>query len=313
MLVRDVVDLFISHRKNVMGVAPETVKAYRYALRHFTDFIEKSRSKLNYEEINRLDISCFTEYIKTELDAGHWSRSRYLMIVRVLKVFFGWIETDEECKEDGLKSWKAKMPKGGADPRREYIPSIDELRIWQKSFNTKTPTGLRDYMVFTILLETGMRRGELLSLKEEHVLFGTQTIYIPSGKTGARTIAMSPQLADLMKMYLKRKKRTHFAASPYLFPAKSNITQPTNGHYISQIFNRLKKRTGLPNITPHTLRHAFATYFLVNGGGTESLMVNTGHKTYNSLGHYLHLAKVHGQKQHEEMEKVSLLKMLKAG
>jgi site-specific recombinase XerD len=313
MLIRDVVELFIRHRKNVMGVAPETVKAYCYATKHFTQYMEGERKKVNYEEVNRLDIAAFTDYMKTELDSKRWSRSRYLLVVRVLKVFFGWIDTDEDCKEDGLKSWRTRMPKGGQVPRREYIPSVDELRQWQQSFNTKTPTGLRDYMVFTILLETGMRRGELLGLKEESILFGTKSIYISDGKTGARTVSMSSQLADLLKMYLKRKKRTHFANSPYLFPAKSNITQPADGHYISQIFNRLKARKGLPNITPHTLRHAFATYFLVNGGGTESLMVNTGHKTYNALGHYLHLAKVHGQKQHEEMEKVSLLKMLKTG
>lgn len=312
MLVRDVVELFIQHRKNVMGVAPETVKAYRYATKHFTNYMEDVRKKLSYEEVNRLDISSFNEYMKTELDAKRWSRSRYLMVVRILKVFFTWVATDDDCKEDELKSWRDKMPKGGKAPRREYIPSIEELRRWQKSFDTKTATGLRDYMIFTILLETGMRRGELLGLKEEHILYGTKHIYIPSGKTGSRTIAMSDQLAAMIQMYLKRKKKTHFGKSVYLFPAKSNLDQPTNGHYISQIFNRLKHRLGLPNITPHTLRHAFATYFLVNGGGTESLMVNTGHKTYNALGHYLHLAKVHGKKQHEEMEKVSLLKMLKA-
>jgi integrase len=312
VLIRDVVELFVQHRKNVMGVSPETVKAYRYATKHFTQYMEDVRNKVNYEEINRLDISAFNEYMKDSLDSKRWSRSRYLMIVRVLKVLFGWIATDDDCKEDGLKPWRDKMPKGGKVPRREYIPSIEELRKWQKSFNTKTSTGLRDYMIFTLLLETGMRRGELLSLKGEHIMFGTSTIYVPEGKTGARTISMTPQLVELLQTYLKRKKRTHFANSVYLFPAKSNPEQPSTGHYISQIFNRLKKRLNLPNVTPHTLRHAFSTYFLINGGGTESLMVNTGHKTYNALGHYLHLAKVHGKKQHEEMEKTSMLKMLKA-
>jgi site-specific recombinase XerD len=312
MLIREVVDLFISYRKNNLNVAAETVKAYRYAAKHFIEFMEDARKKTSYEEISRVDIAAFNEYMKGELDAARWSRSRFLLIIKTLKAMFRWIEEDDECKEDGLKSWRTKMPKGGKYPRREYIPSVADLKSWQKAFNTKTATGLRDYMIFTMLLETGMRRGELAGLKEENVMFGTQTIYISDGKTGARTISMSPLLAELIKTYLKKRSRSHLAKSPYLFPSKRASEQPTDAQYVSQIFRRIKKKLGLANITPHTLRHAFSTYYLVNGGGSETLRVNTGHKTYDSMLHYMHLAKVHGKHQKDEMEKASLLKMLRA-
>lgn len=311
MLIREVVDLFISHRKNNLNVAKETVKTYRYATKHFIDFMEDTRQKTSYEEINRVDIAAFNEYIKGELDSARWSRSRFLLVIKTLKAMFHWIEEDDDCKEDGLKSWRTKMPKGGKYPRREYIPSVAELKTWQKSFNTKTATGLRDYMIFTMLLETGMRRGELASLKEESVMFGTQTIYV-NGKTGPRTISMSPLLAELIKTYLKKRARSHLAKSPYLFPSKRALDCPTDAQYVSQIFRRIKNRLGLANITPHTLRHAFSTYYLVNGGGSETLRINTGHKTYDSMLHYIHLAKVHGKHQKDEMEKASLLKMLRS-
>lgn len=310
MLIRDVVDMFVSHRKNNLNVAPETVKTYRYATKHFIDFMEETRNRTSYLDITRVDIAAFNEYLKVELDKGNWSRSRFLLVVKTLKAMFRWIEEDDDCKDEKLRSWRTKMPKGGKYPRREYIPSVDDLKAWHKSFNTRTATGLRDYMIFTMLLETGMRRGEIANLKEEHVMFGTRTIYIPDGKTGSRTISMTPQLADLVKTYLRRRSHSHLAKSPYLFPSKTRADKPTDAQYISQIFRRAKKRIGLPNITPHTLRHAFSTYYLVNGGSEEGLRVNTGHKTYDSMIHYMHLAKVHGKKQKQEMEKASLLKML---
>lgn len=311
MLIKEVVDLFIQQRRTQLNVAPATARAYRYALYQLVDFMEDTRGRTSYQEISRLDIGAWNEFIKNELDAGRWSKSRYLLIVKTLKVFFRWIEEDEDCKEEELKSWRTKMPRGGKTPRREYIPSPDELRGWQKSFNTKTMTGLRDYLIFHTLLETGMRRGELATLKVEHVMLGTGTMYV-SGKTGPRTIQVSSLLSDLIKTYLKKREKSKvLAGSPYMFPSKRNLVQPANAQYITKIFCRCRKKTGLAKITPHTLRHAFATYYLINGGGTEGLRMNTGHKTYDAMMHYTHLAKVQGTHQKEEMEKASPMRMLR--
>lgn len=310
MLIKEVVKLFLHHRKHQLNASQETIKSYTYATKHFIDFMEEQRDRTSYQEITRLDIAAFNEWMKTELDAGRWSRSRYLLVVKTLKAMFRWMEEDEDCREEELRSWRTRMPKGGKAPRREYIPSHEELKQWMKAFKTTSATGLRDYMIFTMLLETGMRRGELALLRTEHINLGTMTIFVPDGKTGQRTISMSPMLADLVKTYLRKRERSHLARSPYVFPSKRSLEEPTNAQYISQIFRRARKRLGLSKITPHTLRHAFSTYFLINGGGTESLRVNTGHKTYDSMLHYTHLAKVHGKHQQEEMAKASLLKML---
>jgi site-specific recombinase XerD len=309
LLIRDVTDLFIGHRKNTLNVAKSTVETYRYALKQFTEFMEQKRDKFSYRDINRVDISAFNEYMKDAQDSKQWSRSKYLLVVKILKAMFRWIEEDDECREDKLQSWRTKMPKGGKTPQREYIPSPKELGDWKKGFNTTTVAGLRDYMIFCTLMETGIRRGELVTLKVEHVMLETKTMFV-QGKTGPRTIAITDQLGAMIKTYLRRRARTYMAKSPYMFPSTKSLDAPVHSDYVTKIFARFRARTGLAKITPHTLRHAFSTYFLVNGGGEESLRVNTGHKTYDSMVHYLHLAKVHGHKQKADMEKASLLKML---
>jgi site-specific recombinase XerD len=311
MLIRDVIDLFIQNRRNNLGAAKSTVETYRYALKQFADFMEDNRNRVTYEEINRVDIAAFNEHLKDVQESGAWSRSKFLLVVKVLKVMFGWIESDDDCKEDGLKSWKAKMPKGGKTPMREFIPSHKELGDWQRAFNTNTVCGIRDKLIFSTLMETGMRRGELCTLKVEHVMLGTSTMYV-NGKTGPRTIAITPELAALIKTYLKKRARTVLGKSPYLLPSTKSLDKPVDADYITKVFRRVRQRTGLAHVTPHTLRHAFCTYYQINGGSIESMRVNTGHKTYEAMIHYMHLAKVHGKQQHDDMAKGSLLKMLRS-
>ena len=309
MLIRDVVELFLHNRKHQMSAAPATITTYRYALKPFVEFME-GRDRLDYAAINRLDIAAFSEFVRDNLDAGRWSKSRYLLVVKCLKAMFHWIAKDEDCREDGMKSWADRMPKGGTTPRREYIPSPADLKLWQKAFKTGSNTGLRDYLMFSVLLETGMRRGEMANLKVDNVQFDQKIIYIPTGKQGARVVNMTSVLADRLKMYLKRRERSDTKSCPYLFPSQDWVEGEQNPQFVSKVFRRVKKRLGLPNLTPHTLRHAFCTYFLVNGGNLESMRSQSGHKTYSSMLHYLHLAKVGGKMQQEEMEKISPLKML---
>jgi integrase len=241
-------------------------------------------------------------------EEGVWSKSRYLLTIKVVKAWFKFIEEDEDCREAGLKSFKKKMPVAGAFPRRDNIPSPQDLKAWKRAFRTGNMTGLRHWLVFCILLETGMRREELAVIEVQHLQLENRTIYIPDGKTGSRTVVITGSLVRIIQMYLKKRSRTKYGEGKYLLSTTKSPV-PT-GASITKFFSRLRKVKGLPYITPHTMRHAFCTYYIRNGGSTERLRNVTGHKTYTAMLHYLHLAKVGGAEQKEEIEKVSPLKML---
>jgi integrase len=310
MLISEVTEMFLHNRKYQMGARPETIKTYTYALKVFSKYMEDVRNRGVYQEISRLDMISFTEHIRGELDSGRWSLSKYLLILKTLKAMFRWMEKDDDCREEELKSWRERLPKGGKVPKRERIPSTIELKQWQKAFNTKTATGLRNYMMFSVMLETGMRRGELANIKVSDLHLDRSLIHIPDGKTGSRAVTITSMLADKIRAYLKRRSRSAYKESPYLFPSRTSLEKPTNPQYITQVFRRLKKELGLPNLTPHTLRHAFCTYYLANGGSVENLRMQTGHTTYSAMLHYMHLAKVGGKQAVSELEKASPLKML---
>lgn len=309
MLTSEVVSLFLHNRKFKNSASGETIKTYTYALGIFTRFME-DRNKIAYSSISRVDIAAFNEHIRQELDTGAWSLSKYLLVIKTLKAMFHWMEQDDDCKEEELKSWRSRMPKGAKAPKRERIPSVSDLKQWMRTFNTKTMTGLRDYMMFCVMLETGVRRGELATLRVQNVQIDRKLIYV-NGKTGDRIVTITDALADRLRAYLRKKEHTTYGKSPYLFPSRMNMEQPVNAQYITQTFRRIAKAANLPKLTPHTLRHSFCTYFLINGGDVESLRLQSGHKTYDSMLHYLHLAKVGGGHAAQMMERVSPLKMIR--
>lgn len=309
MLIREVIELFLHNRKIKMGASKETIKTYTYALKIFTEYMEVQRSRTSYDQISRVDFVAFTEFIRGELNDKLWSMSKYLLVLKTLKCMFRWMEQDDDCKEEGLKSWRERLPKGAKAPKRDYIPSPADLKRWQRAFNTRSATGLRNYMMFSVMLETGVRRGELATIKVKNLQLDRNLIYV-TGKTGDRIVVISKELSDRLRMYLRKKEHSVYKESEYLFPSRTSLHEPTSPQYISQIFRKLRAKLGLPNLTPHTLRHAFATYYLINGGSVENLRVQTGHTTYSSMLHYMHLAKVGGKQAADELEKASPLKML---
>jgi site-specific recombinase XerD len=312
MLVFEVIDMFIYNRQNGLAgskgkAAVRTIITYKYALRPFHEFME-SRDKLVFKDITASDVRAYVEHINDKLTTGKWSKSRFLSTVKVLKAFYRFIEDDDECAEAGLKSHRKKLPVAGQFPRRDNIPSPQDLKKWKNAFNLSTILGMRNWIMFCTLLETGVRRAELASLKIAYVQLDNHTIYVPDGKTGSRTIAITEILARNIRAFLKKRSKTVFADSEYLF--SSYKSEVPNGEMVTRVFEKMRKDHNLPYVTPHTMRHAFCTYYLSNGGSTERLRNMTGHKTYTAMLHYMHLAKVSGDGQKEELERVSPLRML---
>lgn len=317
MQILDTINEFLYSRKhgtaeNSKGKASDaTLMNYGYALRIFSSYMVEQADRHSYESITSANIRAFVEWATAQTNRAvkPWSMSKYILLFKTLKVYFHWIEQDEDCIEAGLKSWRAKLPKLSATPKREQIATPKELKTWQGAFKTDTVLGLRNWMIFSLFMETGMRRGELAYLKVEHIQIDNRLIYISDGKTGSRTVAMSERLANDMRNYLKRRRKIRGADSPYLFPSCKAGHQPS-ADMISKAFSRMQHSLGLPHLTPHGLRHAFCTYWIKNGGNVEMLRNVTGHKTYSAMQHYMHLAKVGGEAQKAELNRVSPLRML---
>jgi len=313
MLLDEVIEAFIhSRRQGLSGakcVATEkTIRGYRQWLDTFSAFIRDRREKVKYGDITRNDIRAYVEYVNSQ---STWSAATKMSHLRILRTLFNFVEQDEECKELGLKSWLHLLPKVGKMPRKDYIPTPKDLKNLRGAWDTDSLFGLRNYIVFSLVLACGMRIGEVCWLRLEHLQLDNGFIYVPKeGKTGSRLVPVENKMVNLLKHWLRRRKSfTKADEAPWVFLSRGGVQ--CTPHSIQQAFRKLqpgsdKKR----RITPHTLRHSFGTYYLRNGGNMERLRLLMGHTTYDTLRGYLHLAEVGTQQAKEELERVSPLKMV---
>jgi len=139
---------------------------------------------------------------------------------------------------------------------------------------------LKDFV--TVAINTGMRKGEILSLKWSQNRNGF--IYLEETKTDeSRQIPINDDLEECLKGIRKRLG----LASEYLFP-------DNNGNHIKDIktaFGSALKRSGIDDFRPHDLRHTFASHFLMRGGSLKALKEILGHADIKMTMRYAHLSK----------------------
>lgn len=314
MTLQEVKRLFISSRKRGNGGArkaarPKTLVYYTKNLELFLGYMLE-RGIVDWQSIRRSDFLDFLDFLDKKVEAGEWRPASRLMALVALRTLFNWVERDRDCELEGLKTFKRDMPRIGRSPRKTSIPTIGEMRRFLTSFNTREKWGFRNYVAMCLMMDTGARVGEVCSLTLDHLKLEDKMVLIPEeGKTGARLVQVTYDTVRILKGYLRRRgEYTKAASSPYLFVSrKADRCDPG---VFTQVFDRHRTRHGLKHITPHTLRHAFCTYYLRKGGDIKKLKNITGHSSYEVLDGYLHLAEVGGRAAAEELERVSPLKQL---
>lgn len=285
----------------------QTVSIYLRNFKVFDEFMVQ-QGIIDYENMRRAHILGLMDWIGAKEREGAWARATALQFWRSMRSFFKWVDLDEDCQAENLKSMGRFLPTIEKSPRKDYIPATVDLRKFKAAFQTRTPYGFRDYVVFCLLIETGIRNGEICNLKMEDLLM-EQRLMIVDGKRGRRPVPLTEAIVKLMRAWLRIRATTvNGKDSPYLFVSKYDPQMTVNG--VGQVFRKLRAKHDLGPISPHTLRHSFCTYYLQNGGSMERLRNITGHSSYDILKDYLHMAQVGGSGALDELEKVSVLKGL---
>lgn len=310
MLLEELLEAFIFSRENGTGGAkgvarPRTIGNYRWALENFVKFMQDKRKRVNYEEITRLDIQMYVQYVHTNEGWTKCTRYSFLRGVRALMTF---IKIDPECQEAGLKDYNSLLGVIPKNEIRQTMPGLKDLKSLRAKFDTSEYYGLRNYAIFSLILGTGMRSGEIRSLKIDDLHLDNGMLNVPpEGKTGSRLIPIDSSLVGILKAWLRRRSKAKSGESPWVFPSRSGAALKESG--LVQAFMSIQP--GVPKeqrITAHTLRHVFATYYLSKNGNMERLRLIMGHTTYETLKIYLQMAKVDSAEAKEELERVSPLK-----
>ena len=193
--------------------------------------------------------------------------------VRSVKVFCRWLYEFEYVETDIFHRIKLPRP----DPEIKIPLSITEVDRIDAVLNN------RDKVIFHLMLDAGLRVQEVCSLKKEDVDLQNRLIYIHNSKYNKnRIVPMAACLISLLESYQQDRNEV------YLLCSKTGHQMTDN--LIKQLYQKVKRRSGIDRLHAHLLRHTFATSYIVGGGNLEKLRIMLGHADYNVTKTYLHLA-----------------------
>lgn len=162
-------------------------------------------------------------------------------------------------------------------------------------------TALRDRAVVLLLVDTGMRSGELAGLKVRDLDMKNNRLTVFGKGTKERMLPYSPTTAKAIWRYMQSERGDHGPRDPLFVTVDG---EPLNREALLQLVNRLGERAGVSDCHPHRFRHTFAVTFLRNGGNAYELQALLGHTTLEMVKQYLSLAQTDVETAHRRASPV---------
>ena len=281
-----ILENFLEVLASEKGLAVNTRISYKNDILQFLVFLEKNKKKIS--EITPIDIEKFTSKFTTQgLEKSTISRK-----MSALSHFFIFLLEENIIKSNpihelDLPKQIKKLPK---------ILSVDQVeKLIKSSREDQSVNGIRLNTMIEILYATGIRISELVEMKLSATYAEKNFLLIQGKGNKERLVPISENTEDKIKDYLKIRNEfiNNDTDSKWLFPSK----QSSKGHITRQRFNQLLQtlceRVNLNNIriSPHKLRHAFATHLLANGVDLRSLQQMLGHADISTTQIYTHVLK----------------------
>ena len=182
---------------------------------------------------------------------------------------------------------KVQAPKPGKR-LPEFIPQQHTDRLMNDFVFGNDFAGMRNKMIIQLLYSTGMRRAELLQLKDEDIHFNQQQLKVLGKGNKERMIPFNPELAVEMKNYISVRNQ-HFNLKKFeafIVSNKGIAMQPRQLYQLVHVI--LKQVTTLKKTSPHVLRHTFATQLLNNGADINAIKELLGHSSLAATQVYTH-------------------------
>ena len=277
------IDMFIESHMAEKNIQINTVLAYKRDLLQFQNFMKNTaiwNAKIK-------DIEQFL-LILSKNGASKATLRRKLSAIKQYLSFArseNWIEINPALKIAGPKK-ELTLPKVLSEP------DIEKLILASHSYGKNKYEIAKNAAMLELLYCTGMRVTELVSLLAKPFSINPQFILIKGKGNKERIVPISRQAKKAVKDWLMQKEKlSKTKKSKFLFPANSN-----SGHMSREVFFRILKKIAIHaeldanQISPHSIRHAFATHLLNNGADLRVIQSILGHSDLSTTEIYTHLA-----------------------
>ncbi len=222
---------------------------------------------------------------------------------RTLKAFSSWLYREGYTVENRLLL--LKIPR--APTALIEILSPEETNAIIAYIDRATPTGNRDFALFMMIYDTGVRVSEIPRIDMTGLNLAQGLVKIMGKGARERVVPFGQQVSAILSDYIVRvRPLLGRGKSPYLFLAKDGSRLTVNA--VKLIFKRLAKHSGVLRLHPHLCRHTFATNYLLNGEDIFSLREILGHTTFEMVNRYLHFTNSQISAQHRRFSPADRLR-----
>ena len=296
--MKEHIESFLNYLKVERGFSENTLLAYRNDLYQLTEFVEEEAAKQNvapsWADFSR---QVMLSYLLNLKERGY-AATTVARKVAAAKSFFAFLVAEDRVKENPTRD--VPSPKIGKSlPKPISISQV--RRLLEEPARRSTPEAKRDKAMLELLYASGMRVSELISLNEGDV--DIQGGYVRCFGKGhkERMIPIYEQAALAVKEY-REQVRLNLLRDPddkALFLNLRGDRLTRQGFW--QILKGYAKAAGLETeITPHTLRHSFATHMLNGGADLRSVQELLGHANISTTQIYTHLTSEHVRRTYEK-------------
>ena len=303
--VNDLIQDFLQHEEIELGRSINTVRNYELYLNRFyelcspdlshemmpqditTEMLRKYRLRLNRYEVDEHGAHLTAQ-----------TQSYYLIALR------GFLKYLAKRGVESLDPALVELPKTHR-PQVTFL-HLDEIQALLDEIDLDTETGLRDRAIIELLFSGGLRISELCNLDRADINLERKEFVVRGKGSKDRPIFIDDSAASRVKDYLCARHDS----LPALFLNNSNNTgeTSTSGNYrrltprsIQRIIERYARAAGITkHVTPHTLRHSFATDLLMNGADLRSVQSLLGHSNISTTQIYTHITDTHLKDIHKK-------------
>ena len=275
---------FEEYLKYQRNYSDYTIISYKEDLNLYKEYL--NRENLSFKDIEYNDLRNFLRYLKEEKNEKNSSICRNLS---ALRTFYNYLITKEIT--DSNPFVYINGPK-----KEKRLPRYFEYNELEELFNVpdlKTALGQRNRLILEMLYASGMRVGELVNVKTKNINMYDQTIKILGKGNKERLVHFGEYAKDILELYLKDGyKELNTNNLEYLFI--NNIHTKLTERGVRDILDKIIKQTNLSkHISPHMLRHTFATHLLNEGCDILSVQKLLGHESISATGIYTHVTTEH--------------------
>ena len=278
------VEDFLNNLKYQRNYSDYTILSYKEDLNIYEEFLNKEI--LDFKKVKYNDIRMYLRYLKEEKNEKNSSICRNLS---ALRTFYNYLIT-KEITESNPFIYLNGPKKEKRLPRYFEYNELEELF---KVPDLKDSFGQRNRLILEMLYATGMRVGELVSIKVKDINIEEGTILILGKGNKERITHFGEYAKDILLLYLEDGyKKLNKNNLEYLFINNKATKLTERG--VRDILNNIIKETDLSkHISPHMLRHTFATHLLNEGCDILSVQKLLGHESISATGIYTHVTTEH--------------------